>query len=239
MTGAVRLEILSSLASVRDDVERHVAKLDRYRALKAIERTIAEFPGLDDLNRALSDLRDGLQQKLNETREVRALRAIEKITPELSEVLSFLAERTEKPSAEEVEHGRDRVAGSSAPSFGPADDDISQTNKVTVVIATSSETVEHSDMVSARQVPQQEFAREESTRRLSADNADPGDTSAPANDSGSSADTGNPASPAFSYGIAQFLNPEESSERASGQMRHDDELESPHRVAPSQEGRAA
>ncbi len=92
MTGAMSLEILSSLASVRDDVERQVAKLDRYRALKAIEQTIVDFPALEDLNRTLGDLRDSMQRQLNETREVRALQKIEKIMPDLSDVLALLTE---------------------------------------------------------------------------------------------------------------------------------------------------
>ncbi len=92
MTGAMSLEILSSLASVRDDVERQVAKLDRYRALKAIEQTIVDFPALEDLNRTLDDLRDSMQRQLNETREVRALQKIEKIMPDLSDVLALLTE---------------------------------------------------------------------------------------------------------------------------------------------------
>ncbi len=100
MTGAMRAEILSSLVSVRADVERHVARLDRYRALKAIEQTIADFPGLEDMNRSLSDVRERMQRQIEETREVRALRAVDKIMPDLTEVLAFLAERTDRSEAE-------------------------------------------------------------------------------------------------------------------------------------------
>ena len=90
---AVHPEILSSLASVREDVQCQVERLDHFRAVKAIEQTIAEFPGLNDLARSLTDVRDRVQQQLSETREYRALRAVEKMMPELTEVLTLLSER--------------------------------------------------------------------------------------------------------------------------------------------------
>lgn len=98
MTVVVRPEILSSLNSVREDVQRQVAGLDRYRALKAIEQTIADFPSLEDLTRSLADIRDRVQSQLDETREYRALRTIERIMPELSDVLALLAERPDTAS---------------------------------------------------------------------------------------------------------------------------------------------
>src|SRR6187402_1127934 len=93
MLTAVHPEILSSLASVREDVQCQVERLDHFRAVKAIEQTIAEFPGLNDLARSLTDVRDRVQQQLSETREYRALRAVEKMMPELTEVLTLLSER--------------------------------------------------------------------------------------------------------------------------------------------------
>ncbi len=102
MTGAVRLEILSSLASVREDVERQVAKLDRYRALKVIEQTISDFPGLEDLNNSLSEIRERMQRQIEGTREVRALRAVEKIMPDLSEVLAFLSDCSDAGDARQA-----------------------------------------------------------------------------------------------------------------------------------------
>jgi hypothetical protein len=90
MTVVVRPDILSCLQSVREDVQRKVAMLDRYRALKAIEQTIADFPDLDDVTRPLSDIRHRVQQQLDETREFRALRSIERIMPELCDVLALI-----------------------------------------------------------------------------------------------------------------------------------------------------
>jgi hypothetical protein len=89
MTVVTRTDVLSSLQAIHGDVQRRAAELDRYRALKAIEQTIADFPGLDDVTRSLGDVRDRVQQQLDGTREFRALRTIERILPELSEVLGL------------------------------------------------------------------------------------------------------------------------------------------------------
>ena len=90
MTIAIRPEILSSLNTVREDVQRQVAGLDRYRALKAIEQTIADFAMLEEIARPMSDIRDEVLRQLDETRQYRALRAIERIMPELSEAFDLL-----------------------------------------------------------------------------------------------------------------------------------------------------
>lgn len=94
MSLSIHSEILSSLASVREDVRGRVEELDRYRAVRAIEQTIAEFPGLDDLARSLADVRDRVQQQLSETREYLALCAVEKMMPELTGVLAMLSENS-------------------------------------------------------------------------------------------------------------------------------------------------
>ncbi len=94
MTDVVHTEILMSLQTMHGDVQRRVAELDRYRALKAIEQTIADFPDLDDIAHALGDVRDRVQQQLDGTREFRALRSIERILPELSDVLILLGGET-------------------------------------------------------------------------------------------------------------------------------------------------
>jgi hypothetical protein len=117
MTVALRPEILSSLRSVREDVQRQVAGLDRYRALQAIDQTIADFPELEDITRSLADIRDRVQSQLDETREYRALRTIERIMPELSEVLALLEEGP--ASAEATEFERDaEPAFEPVPEFG-------------------------------------------------------------------------------------------------------------------------
>jgi hypothetical protein len=123
MTILVRPEILLSLNSVREDVQRQVASLDRFRALKAIEQTIADFPALEDLTRSLSDIRERMQRQLDDTREYRALQTIERIMPELSEVFALLEERAtneesvssaiaEDGAANEQDFTEDRDAGS-------------------------------------------------------------------------------------------------------------------------------
>lgn len=90
MTVVVRPDILSSLEAMRQDAEQRIAMLDRFRAVKALEQTMADFPGLDDLTRSLSEIRDRVRAQLDETREFRALRSIERIMPELTEVLALL-----------------------------------------------------------------------------------------------------------------------------------------------------
>ena len=90
MTVVVRPDILSSLEAMRQDAEQRIAMLDRFRAVKALEQTMADFPGLDDLTRSLSEIRDRVSAQLDETREFRALRSIERIMPELTEVLALL-----------------------------------------------------------------------------------------------------------------------------------------------------
>lgn len=90
MTVVPGSDILSSLHSIQEDVRRQAEQLDRYRALKAIEQTIADFANLDDIARSLSDVRQHVQEQLDGTREFRALRAIERILPELSEVLALV-----------------------------------------------------------------------------------------------------------------------------------------------------
>lgn len=95
MTVVVHTDILVSLQAMHGDVQRRFAELDRYRALKAIEQTIADFPDLDDVAHSLGDIRDRVQQQLDGTREFRALRSIERILPELSDVLVLLGGETD------------------------------------------------------------------------------------------------------------------------------------------------
>jgi hypothetical protein len=90
MTATVQTDILLSLQTLHGDVQRRFAELDRYRALQAIERTIADFPDLDDVAHSLGDIRDRVQVQLDGTPEFRALRSIERMLPELSDVLVLL-----------------------------------------------------------------------------------------------------------------------------------------------------
>lgn len=240
MTGALRLEILSSLASVRDDVERHVAGLDRYRALKAIEKTLVEFPGLEDLTSALSDLRDSMQRQLGETREVRALQTIEKIMPDLSEVLAFLSERSEKiadaipVSGSDIDQGSDaprqEAEGINRPSAKEeADAAVLEVQIVERPVTWPAAPGWHDD-------PQQPSTADVRFQEKS----DLDEEVTPANDTGIPRDDESPPKATVSYGIAQFLNADELIERPlSAERRHDDDAASQFVAPPTQEGRAA
>jgi hypothetical protein len=235
MTGAVRLEILSSLASVREDVERQVAKLDRYRALKVIEQTISDFPGLDDLNNSLSEIRERMQRQIEGTREVRALRAVEKIMPDLSEVLTFLSD-----CSDAGEEASQPAKPNDALSAGSVADAGSQRATEELVVAASVEVDVASDIAQPAPVEQTRSSQSE-PERLVADGGDPGSAPAPANEAGT--DSENPPQTTISYGIAQFLNPppEEAVEGSAGaEPRGEDEDLAQFRApASSQEGRAA
>jgi hypothetical protein len=234
MTGAMRLEILSSLASVREDVERQVAKLDRYRALKVIEQTISDFPGLEDLNNSLSEIRERMLRQIEGTREVRALRAVEKIMPELSEVLTFLSDCPDASAEASQPAERD-----DALSAGAMADAGSQPATEAVVVAASVNADAAGDI--APPAPLDQALRPQSEpERLVADGGDPGSAPVPANDAGT--DLANPPQTTISYGIAQFLNPppDEAVEGSAGaDPRGEDEDLAQFRAPASQEGRAA
>lgn len=100
-----RPDILTSLQAVHDDVQRRVAHLDRYRALKAIEQAIADFASLDDVTRGLTEVRDRVQRQLDETDECRALRTLARIIPDLSEVLALLGDRPAGDAAVQAPEG--------------------------------------------------------------------------------------------------------------------------------------
>ncbi len=93
MQGVDHAEFLASLRDIRAEVEKHVGALPRYRALTAIDRTLEEFHGLDDVATPLIALGESLRERLNETAEYRAWNAIRSIGPELTTVLDFLAQR--------------------------------------------------------------------------------------------------------------------------------------------------
>lgn len=123
MTVAVHPDILSLLQSVHEDVQRKVAGLDRYRALKAIEQTISDFPGLTDVAHRLSEIQNRLQQQLDETREFRALRALERIIPELPDVLALVEDRLAVVENSDLTAGiESEPAIAAATSAGPVSD---------------------------------------------------------------------------------------------------------------------
>jgi len=121
MTVVVRPEILSSLNALHADVQRQVASLDRYRALKVIDQTIADFPALDDLTRALADIRARVQAQLDDNRAYRALLAIERIVPELSDALALLDPVPSTPAAPDAAETFSEVSVIAEPVSAEAD----------------------------------------------------------------------------------------------------------------------
>lgn len=122
MTDAVRPDILSSLQSIREDVQRQVAGLDRYRALKAIDQTIADFPELEDITSSLSGIRLRVQEQLDEMRQFRALRTLDRIMPELSDLLTLIEEPAERDDDRVATRSEDEMRPSGEHSGGaPAD----------------------------------------------------------------------------------------------------------------------
>lgn len=168
MTIATRPDILPYLQSVREDVERKVAALDRFRALQAIEQTIVDFPGLDDLTRSLSSVRDQVKAQLDETREFRALRAIERIMPELSEVLALVEDA--QGSEPDYRHSgsasspMDAATAAADASSDNSSQDVGDSSEVTSAwVMDESETQTRTDQTSAERVESVSDRAEETT----------------------------------------------------------------------------
>lgn len=236
MTVAVRPEILSSLGSVREDVQRQVAGLDRYRALKAIEQTIADFPALKDLTQSLSDIRDRVQRQLEDTREYRALRTIERIVPELTEVLVLLEQRSEGQSLQS-----ESTVEETPPAAAVESSAVEIDETVTEVAVTPDDFISQPDSPQPAVMLEATTPSQESRQSATDPVVDPGDAPAPANDAGRSSPSAGSPPPTLSYGIAQFLNPDEpSTAPGSVEIREDGEGLAQFRTPqPSHEGRAA
>lgn len=91
MAGGAFPEVLESITQLRVALQDRLSGIDRYRAIQAIEKTMAEFPELKELTQSLSEIRERMQRHLHETREYRAILSVEKIMPELATVLDVLA----------------------------------------------------------------------------------------------------------------------------------------------------
>lgn len=104
-------ELIASLGQWQREVESRLAGLDCYRALQSVERMLADFPALDDLTQPLSEVRDRLRERLQESREYRAMQALQKIMPELPVVVALLAET-------DGDGRREDAAGASVPEDG-------------------------------------------------------------------------------------------------------------------------
>jgi len=90
MTISDHSDIRMPLASIRQRLECHLAGVSRYRALLAIDKSIADLAGHPDLAEPLLRVRDQILLQLSEMREYRALGTIDKVGPELIDILAFL-----------------------------------------------------------------------------------------------------------------------------------------------------
>jgi|GEM_PF-5780393 len=101
MTVGVHPDIVSSLAAIRGDVEQRLAEVSRYRAMRSIEKTMADITEFEELVLPLRDVRERIELQLRETREYRALCALDAMVPQLRDVLAFLGET---PNAKSPPH---------------------------------------------------------------------------------------------------------------------------------------
>ena len=84
--------VIQSLERVRDRVKEQLIKVPEYRALLAIETSIAEVSNIPDLAACLESAKEKIMDRLMTIREYQAMLAVEKSITEISEVLGVLAE---------------------------------------------------------------------------------------------------------------------------------------------------
>ena len=84
--------VIQSLERVRDRVKEQLIKVPEYRALLAIETSIAEVSNIPDLVVHLESAKTKIMDRLMTIREFQAMLAVEKSITEISEVLGVLAE---------------------------------------------------------------------------------------------------------------------------------------------------
>jgi hypothetical protein len=84
--------VIQSLERVRDRVKGQLIKVPEYRALLAIETSIAEVSNIPELAACLESAKEKIMDRLMTIREYQAMLAVEKSITEISEVLGVLAE---------------------------------------------------------------------------------------------------------------------------------------------------
>jgi hypothetical protein len=84
--------VIQSLERVRDRVKEQLIKVPEYRALLAIETSIAEVSNIPDLATCLESAKEKIMDRLMTVREYQAMLAVEKSITEISDVLGVLAE---------------------------------------------------------------------------------------------------------------------------------------------------
>lgn len=97
MTIGTHPDLVASLAAVRDDVEQYLAGVSRFRAMRSIEKTMADLAEFQELVTPLGDIREQIERQLQETREYRALCVLDSIVPQLADVLALLDEKSKAP----------------------------------------------------------------------------------------------------------------------------------------------
>jgi hypothetical protein len=84
--------VIQSLERVKDRVREQLIKVSEFRALLAIEKSIAEVSNIPDLVASLEPAKQKILDRLMTVREYRAMLAVEKSITEISEVLGVLAD---------------------------------------------------------------------------------------------------------------------------------------------------
>ena len=84
--------VIQSLERVRDRVKEQLIKVPEYRALLAIETSVAEVSNIPDLVVHLESAKTKIMDRLMTVREFQAMLAVEKSITEISEVLGVLAD---------------------------------------------------------------------------------------------------------------------------------------------------
>ena len=108
MTIGIHPDLVASLAAVRGDVERHLAGVNRYRAMRSIEKTMADIAEFQELVTPLNDIRERIERQLQDTREYRALRVLDSIVPQLADVLALLDEKSKDERGGDVARSANR-----------------------------------------------------------------------------------------------------------------------------------
>jgi hypothetical protein len=84
--------VIQSLGRVMERVKEQLIKVPEYRALLAMEKSIAEVSDIPDLVGCLQSAKEKIMDRLMTVREYQAMLAVEKSITEISEVLGVLAE---------------------------------------------------------------------------------------------------------------------------------------------------
>jgi hypothetical protein len=83
--------VIQSLERVRERVKEQLIKVPEFRALLAIETSIAEVSNIPDLAVSLEAAKQKIMDRLMTVREYQAMLAVEKAIVEISDVLGVLA----------------------------------------------------------------------------------------------------------------------------------------------------